>query len=271
MTISNSVLAGFIFSAVAELLLPIIILLVLCLKHKISMKPMFLGAAAFFVSQMCLRIPILQVLGTQSWFKSFTLHIIPYFIVLAVTAGLFEESARYVFAGSFLKKQRAFRDALAFGLGHGFCEVILLTGMAQINNIIYTVMINNGTFGAITSALPAEKSQHLLATMLAVKPEMIYIGVLERVFAVTFHVFATVLIFKALREHKIRYYFLALAAHAVLDFGAVSLSHYGNIWVSEGFAFVVALAALFFIIKMKPSFEPATTSRKIYEEIIKEQ
>jgi uncharacterized membrane protein YhfC len=271
MTISNSVLAGFIFSAVAELLLPIIILLVLCLKHKISMKPMFLGAAAFFVSQMCLRIPILQVLGTQSWFKSFTLHIIPYFIVLAVTAGLFEETARYVFAGSFLKKQRAFRDALAFGLGHGFCEVILLTGMAQINNIIYTVMINNGTFSTITSTLPAAKRQQLLAAMLAVKPEMIYIGVLERVFAVTFHVFATVLIFKALREHKIRYYFWALAAHALLDFGAVSLSHYGNIWISEGFTFVVALVSLFFIFKMKPSFQQETSPIQNYDQTVYNQ
>jgi uncharacterized membrane protein YhfC len=271
MTISTSVLAAFIFSAAAELLLPIVLLLVLCLRKKISVKPMFLGAAAFFVSQICLRIPILQVLGAQSWFKAFALNVIPYFIALAVTAGLFEESARYVFAGGFLKEQRGFNDALAFGLGHGFCEVILLTGMAQINNIIYTVMINNGSFSTITSKLPAATSQQLLSTMLAVKPSMVYIGVLERVFAVTFHVFATVLIFKGLNEHKIRYYFLAIGAHAVLDFGAVALSKYVNIWASEGFAFVVALAALFLIIKMKPSFQQKTTGIENYEQVIKQQ
>lgn len=270
-TVSAPVFSAFIFAAVAELLLPIVLLLILCLKHKISAKPMFLGAAAFFVSQMLLRMPILQALGTQSWFKAFALNFIPYAAVLAVTAGLFEESARYLFAGGFLKNQRAFRDAIAFGLGHGFCEVIFLTGMAQINNIIYTVMINNGTIGTITSKLPAATSQQLLATMLAVKPEMVYIGVLERVFAVTFHVFATVLIFKGLNEHKIRYYFLAIAAHAVLDFGAVSLSHYVNIWASEGFAFAVALVALFFIFKMKPSFKLETTGKGNYEDIVKQQ
>jgi uncharacterized membrane protein YhfC len=254
MSISSSVFAGFIVSAIAELLFPIVFLLVLCCKKKIAVKPMFLGAAAFFVSQICLRIPILQVLGTQSWFVAFTLNTIPYFLMLSVTAGLFEESARYLCAGCFLKKQRSFNDALSFGLGHGFCEVIFLTGMAQINNLIYTIAINNGSFGTLTAKLSPATSQQLLSAMLAVKPEEVYLGILERVFAVTFHIFASILIFKGVNEHKIRYYFLAIAAHAVLDFGSVVLGKYTNMWAAEGFVFVVALAALFLIIKMKESF-----------------
>jgi uncharacterized membrane protein YhfC len=258
MSISSSVFVGFVISAIAELLFPIVFLLVLCLKKKISPKPMFLGAAAFFVSQICLRIPILQVLGAQSWFAAFALNTIPYFIMLSVTAGLFEESARYLCTGCFLKNQRGFCDALAFGLGHGFCEVIFLTGMAQINNLIYTVAINNGTFGTLTAKLSPATSQQLLTAMLAVRPEQVYLGILERVCAVTFHIFASILIFKGVNEHKIRYYFLAIAAHAVLDFGSVMLGKYTNMWAAEGFVFLVALAALFFIMKMKPSFSQRT-------------
>jgi len=266
MTVSSSAFAAFVIAAAAELILPIVLLLVLCLKKKISAKPMFLGAAAFFISQICLRIPILQVLGAQSWFKAFALnYFIPYALALAVTAGLFEESARYLFAGG-LKKQRAFRDALAFGLGHGFCEVILLTGMAQINNIIYAAAINNGNFNTLTATLSASIRQQLLTSMLSVAPSMVYIGLLERVFAVTFHVFATILIFKAINEHKIRYYFLALAAHAVLDFGSIMLAKYTNMWGAEGFLFIVSLAALFFIFKMKPTF-PATNNTEIQAEL----
>jgi uncharacterized membrane protein YhfC len=228
---------------------------------------MLLGFAAFFISQLCLRIPLLQVLGTQSWFTTFALNTIPYLIMLSVTAGLFEESARYLCAGCFLKKHRSFNDALSFGLGHGFCEVILLTGMAQINNIIYSVMINNGSFSTAMSKLPATTSQQILSILLAAKPEQVYLGILERVFAVTFHVFASILIFKGVNEHKIRYYFLAIATHTIFNIGGVMLTKYGNMWFGEGFMLIAALVALFFIFKMKPSFSE-TNHSKIHTEVI---
>jgi len=254
MSISSSVFIGFLFAAAAEIALPIVLLLVLGLKKKIAVIPMFLGFAAFFVSQLCLRLPLLQVFSAQSWFKTFALNTIPYLIMLSVTAGLFEESARYLCAGCFLKKHRSFNDALSFGLGHGFCEVILLTGMVQINNIVYTIMINNGSFSTAMAKVPSAASQQILTAMLAVKPELIYLGVLERVFAVTFHIFASILIFKGVNEHKVRYYFMALAAHAVLDFGSVALGKYTNVWIAEAFMLAYTLAALFFIFKMKKTF-----------------
>ncbi|HEX3038736.1 MAG TPA: YhfC family glutamic-type intramembrane protease [Caproiciproducens sp.] len=252
--ISTSVLTAFIFAAAAELLLPIIILVVLGIRKKLSGVPALLGFAAFFVSQILLRIPILQALGTQSWFKAFALNTIPYVMMLSVTAGLFEESARQLCAGCFLKKHRSFQDALSFGLGHGFCEVILLTGMAQINNIIYSVMINNGSFQKLTASLPAAQSQQLLTAMLSVKPEAVYLGILERVCAVTFHVFASILIFKGAREHKIRYYFLAILAHTALNIGSVLLTKYVNMLAGEGFALLFAAAAFFLILQMKKSY-----------------
>jgi len=271
MTISPSVFGAFLFSAAAELLFPVVLLLVLCLRKKIAVKPMFLGAAAFFVSQICLRIPILQVLGAQSWFKAFALNTIPYIIMLSITAGLFEESARYLGAGVFLKKNRTFSDALSFGLGHGFCEVILLTGMAQINNIIYATMINSGTFQTISAQLPAGQGQQILAAMAAVKPEAVYLGVLERVFAVTFHVFASILIFKGVNEHKIRYYFLAIAAHSVFNIGGVLITKYTNMWAGEGFMLLLSAVALFLLFKMKSTFQRKETAAEHYEQSIEQQ
>lgn len=255
--ISASVLTAFMVAAACELLLPIIILIVLGIRKRLSIIPALLGFAAFFVSQMLLRMPILETLKTQSWFQAFALNMVPYIIMLSFTAGLFEESARQICAGCFLKKRRSFQDALSFGLGHGFCEVILITGMAQINNIIYVVMINNGSFQKLTASLPAAQSQQLLNAMLAVKPEAVYLGVLERVFAVTYHVFASILIFKGVSEKKISYYFLAILAHTVLNVGSVMLTQYVNMWAGEGFAFVYAVAAFFLILQMKKSYPAA--------------
>ncbi len=254
MTISSAVFTGFIVAAFSELLLPVIILLILGLKKKISAVPLFFGFAAFLVSQVFLRIPILQILGTQGWFKAFALNTIPYVIMLSFTAGLFEESARLASAGVFLKKHRDFRDALSFGFGHGFCEVILLTGMAQMNNIIYAVAINNGTLSTMLAKLPAETSQQIMSSMLAVKPEGIYLGILERVFAVTFHIFASILIFKGVREHKIRFYFYAICVHTIFNFGGVMLTRYVNLWVGEAFMLVLSIIALLLIFRMRKSY-----------------
>ncbi len=252
--ISASVLTAFVLAAAAELLLPVIILIVLGVRKKLSAIPALLGFAAFFVSQILLRIPILQALGAQSWFKAFALNTVPYIIMLSFTAGLFEESARQLCAGCFLKKHRGFQDALSFGLGHGFCEVILLTGMAQINNIIYSVMINNGSFQKLTASLPAAQSQQLLTAMLSVKPEAVYLGILERVFAVTYHVFASILIFKGVSEKKISYYFLAILAHTAFNMGSVLLTRYVTMWAGEGFALVFSAAAFFLILQMRKSY-----------------
>lgn len=252
--VSTAVFAAFIFAAAAELALPVILLLVLCLKKKVTVVPMFLGFASFFVSQVMIRLQILNVLKTQGWFQSFAANFIPYCIMLAFTAGLFEESARLLCAGCFLKKHRMFRDAVSFGLGHGLCEVILITGMAQINNIVYTVMINSGTFQKATAALPAAQSQAILAAMQAATPSLVTLGVAERVFTVAFHIFASALVFKGVNDHKVGWYLLALGLHTIVDFGSVMLGKFGNIWIAEGFILLIAVISVFFTIRMRNGF-----------------
>lgn len=252
--ISSSVLAAFIAAAAAELALPVILLLVLSLKKKVAAAPVFLGFASFFVSQVMLRMQILNIVKTQSWFQSFALNFIPYCLMLAFTAGLFEESARLLCAGCFLKRHRMFRDAVSFGLGHGLCEVILITGMGQINNIVYAMMINGGTFQKATAALSAAQSQAILSAMRAVTPSMVYLGIAERVFAVAFHVFASVLVFKGVNEHKISWYLLALGLHTVYDFAGVTLAKYADIWFAEGFMLLAAVLAVFLTVRLKPFF-----------------
>ncbi len=254
MHVSSSVFAAFIFAAIAEIAVPILLLVILGMKKRINPKPLFFGFGAFFVSQLCLRIPILQVLGTQSWFKEFALNTIPYLVVLSFTAGLFEESARYLCAGCFLKKNRSFRDAVSFGLGHGFCEVILLTGMAQINNITYSIMINNGT---LEKAVPAAVASQVIAAMQSATAAVVYLGVLERVSAVLFHIFASVLIFKGVNDRKPVYYLLAILAHTVFNIAGVALTKYVNMWVGEAVMLILALAALLLVFKMKPTFPSA--------------
>lgn len=248
--VSSSVIFAFAFAAVCTVVVPVVLLLVLCVKHKISQKPMWIGAAAFFVSQICLRLPILSVLGGQGWFREFAKNdFILYVVSLAFTAGLFEEGARYVGARFLLKNQREFRDAVAFGLGHGLCEAVTIVGLAEVSNLVFCLTLNGGSLAALSGPTKAAAD-----AILAVAPSTIYWAVWERVFTVMFHVFATVLVFRAVRERKIRYWFFALAAHTLTDFVTPLLTKYGNNLLTEGAVFLFGTVGLWLALRMRPAF-----------------
>ena len=67
-------------------------------------------------------------------------------LIGGLSAGIFEESARYLGARFILKNKRTYKDAISFGLGHGLCEVILLNGVANMNNTIYSILLNSSSF-----------------------------------------------------------------------------------------------------------------------------
>lgn len=255
MTIPVSTLAAFGVSCLFTLVLPIVGLIILGVKRKISARPLLIGALAFFISQVVLRLPILNILSTQNWFLSFAQqYMIPYMILLCVSAGLFEESARLVGVTFFCKGRRSFRDAVSFGLGHGICEVLLLVGLSSVNNLVYAVLVNNGSLAAM-SAISPEAVEQITSALAAVSASNVYLGIVERVSAVMFHVFATVLIFQGVnRGHSLLYWLLAILAHAVFNLAAALLMQYTNVWVCEAFLVLIGLLGVFYVLRTKSTF-----------------
>jgi uncharacterized membrane protein YhfC len=232
-----STILAFALAAVCTLLLPIVLLIVFAVKKKISGLPLLLGAAAFFVSQICLRIPLMNLLAEQSWYQAFATNLVPYILVLAFSAGLFEETAR-LGGALLLKKQRSYKDMISFGLGHGLCEAILLVGFSHVSNMMLCLLINSGVG---ISAIAPDMLETATAQLITVAPTDILWGVLERFSTVIFHIFATVLVFQGVKRGKPGYYFLALLAHTLVNFVSVLLARYGGIFISEMVLFLAAL------------------------------
>lgn len=240
------VIWAFAVAALLTTVFPVILLVVLMVKKKISVMPMFVGFAAFFISQMVLRMPLLGILGLQSWYVSFANNFFYlYIVLLSFSAGLFEESARLIGAKA-MKRNRSFKDAVSFGLGHGLCEVIVLVGLSYVSNTVYAVAINLEV-GGIVDLLPAASYETIVSQLSAVGVMDLVAGILERVSAVSFHVFASVLVFKAVRERKIVYYFLAMLAHTVFNVVGVLVAQFFGIWPSEAAMFVLAALALWYV------------------------
>ena len=247
--IATNVITAFGVSAFCTLILPIVILIVLAAKHKLSGLPLLAGFLSFFISQIILRLPLLQILSGQAWYAQFASNpLVAAIVIGGFSAALFEETARLVGA-SLLKKHRSYQDVLSFGLGHAFCEVIFLVGFSQLNNIIICLMVNSQQTDAMGNALSLVTQQ-----MASVSPMLVYVGIVERVSAVAYHLFATCLVFRAVTFKKPQYYFAALLAHTVFNAASALLMNYFGIWVSEGVLLVAAIPMAVFVWRQKYVF-----------------
>ena len=174
------------------LILPVLAAVLYARKHKGVWFAWLFGAVGFFVPQLLIRLPILQALGGNAGFIAFAqAHPIVYGIGLAFTAGLFELAGRLAVAKG-LQKKLSYSRALAAGMGHGGIESMVLIGLTYVNNLVYILMIQNGSFDALvsqTAAAGADVSQLELirTTLLSASGGMFLLAGLERVLTMIFH------------------------------------------------------------------------------------
>lgn len=218
--------ASFAAAAFCTLVLPVVLLIVLAVMKKIRLAPLALGFVSFFVSQMVLRIPLLQMLNAAGALNAIAANTVLYAVVVGgLSAGLFEETAR-LGGAAILKGQRSYKDMVSFGLGHGLCEVMLVMGMAYLNNLLLAAALTDpaGPLGLLLTGLDSAALQQLTAQLAAIGPGLAALALLERVSAVLFHLFATSLVFTAVIRRKPLWYFAAVAAHTLFNAVAVLLS-----------------------------------------------
>ena len=116
-------------------------------------------------------------------------------------------------------------------------------------------MAINNPGEAFAAMIPPETLETVKALMLDANPAHVYIGILERVFAVVLHVFMTVLVFQGVVQKKWWFFVLAILAHTFFNFVASIIAIYVNIYVSEAALLIMAVAAGWYAIKSKESFQ----------------
>lgn len=217
-----------IISLIVCLILPVLGLALFASKYKKQgiVSAWLLGASGFFVTQICVRVPILMVLQAQDWFLAFSQsHLFLYAFSLAFTAGLFELAGRFAVA-KLLHKNLTYRRSLAAGLGHGGIEAMLLIGVTYINNLAYIAMINAGSFDAVlaqTAAMGVDISQlELIRTqLLTTAPALFLLGGFERILAMTAHTaMSLVVCWGVVRKKVLPSLLVCLGIHTFIDLTA---------------------------------------------------
>lgn len=225
-------------SAFICLLAPLIIAAVMIAKHRGSWKDFVLGIIVFSMAQLLIRIPILNALEDSVGYNMFRqLNPLLYIIILAFTAGLFEEGGRLFGVKMFLSHDETTWDnALVFGLGHGGVEAFALVGLKYA--------------GLIADTMSGKNTAAILGT-----PAYTYlVGGAERILAVILHIGMTMLVFYAVRKKKPLFFLYALLVHTFIDCYSYIFGLNANIWLSEGSLAVIAALAIALIVKIKPAF-----------------
>lgn len=223
--ISSMTIVFVVITLVVSLILPPVFLVAYAMRHKKQgiWSAWLLGAAGFFVPQMLIRLPILNVLGGNAGFLAFSqAHPVVYALGLAFTAGLFELIGRYAVA-MLLRKKLTYRRALAAGLGHGGIEAMLIVGMAYINNLFFLFLIQTGGFEAfVAQTAAAGVDISYLETMpqilTATPPAAFLLAAFERLLTMTCHAAMSMIVcFAVHRGRVLPGLLVCLGIHTFID------------------------------------------------------
>lgn len=226
--VPNTTLITCLITLAIALIMPVILISVFSFrnrKHKLP-SAWLLGAAGFFITQMVIRIPILSLLQTQPWFISFSENNgFLFAFTLAFTAGLFELAGRFVVA-NLMSKNLTYQRSLAAGMGHGGIEAMLLIGVTYLNNVLYILMINNGTFDAVATqaaqaGVDVSALLQLKDQLISTSPVLFLLGGFERILAMTAHAAMSLIVCYGVHTGKpLKGALICLGIHTMIDLTA---------------------------------------------------
>ena len=232
-------------SMLLSLVLPLVVAVVLHRKLRFAWKSVLVGALVFLVFQILTRIPLLGVLQQNLWYQAFSAsYPVISALMLALSAGLFEEIGRYVGFRLLLQKHLDWGSGIAYGIGHGGLESLYI-GTAFLNYLIYSLLMNAGK-------TPPQLPQAVISVLTNTTPPLFVVGGIERVLAFAIQIGLSLVVLHAVRSRRSRFLLLAIAIHTLIDFGAVLLA--GNTLVAEVCVAVFAVASLVWIFKSRSLF-----------------
>lgn len=164
-----------------------------------KLRIFLLGGICFIVSQPLLRVPILVFLQNNTRFSLYyNLYPVLIGVLIAFSAGVFEEGFRFIFKSLFFKASKPnILVPIIFGFGHGITEAVMILGPAL-------------------QTLPIQS---------------LILPIFERVLAIILHMGLTVIVWNGfLLNKKIKYLIIAILIHGLVNSLIPILSSFDN-WI----------------------------------------
>lgn len=234
-------------------------------RFGIGWRIWWIGAATFILSQVG-HIPFNQGL-TQLFQRGILPSPPPEWrlpfnaIVLGLSAGLWEELARYSAYRWWAKDARSWRKGVLLGAGHGGMEAIILGllvlyGYAQMQALRgqdLATLLGNRLTPAQLLALQAQ-----LDAYWSIPWTTSLLGAVERLFTIPVQITLSVIVLQAFVRGQFRWVWLAIGWHALADAVSVFASSKIGIYPTEaviGLVALFSLAILFVLHRPEPESE----------------
>lgn len=177
-------------------------------------------------------------------------------VLLGLSAGVFEEVARYLFYRFWLKKDtdRTWNSAVMFGAGHGGVEAIIL-GVLAVVAFIQLLVLRDVDLSTQVSADQLELAKMQVETYWSLPWYAVLLGAVERVAAISFHISASVMVLQVFRRKNILWLILAVGWHTLLDAVAVYGIQTWGIYVTEALVVGIGVLSVVFVFLLR---EPTT-------------
>ena len=232
-----------------------------------------IGATTFVASQIG-HIPfnalvLSRVIDGLGWAEmASTGSLIGASALLGLSAGVFEEGARYVMYRFWAKKARTWDESLMIGAGHGGIEAILL-GLLTAYALLQALALRGVDLATVVPAEQLEIARLQLDAYWAVPWYAALLGAVERAFAICLHLSLSVLVLQCFTRRKWFWLPLAIGWHALVDGVAlVAVQHLGPYWTEAlvGMMAVISLGILF-ALRPRPMPPAASTDARPAERI----
>lgn len=231
------------------LLLPILTALVFRRKFQVKLVPLLTGAALFFLFTQVLEKLLHTIVlkpnlnGTSALQQHSP---VLYILYGALAAGVFEETARFIGFHFLKKKFLGIGTAIAYGIGHGGLEVLIIA-LGALSQLMLAFSINSGS-SQVLSLIPKATVQALIHT----SGLSIFLGFVERVPAFAIQICLSIVVWLAVNQAGKKWFYpLAIGIHAAVDFsaGLYSVGFVKSDVLIEAILFVEALLLVYFVIR----------------------
>ena len=227
--VPTSLLILMAFDALLGIAIPVCLSVYMIRKHHARLSTILIGAGTFILFALVLETIMHQLVLKGPHGASIMDNTLLFAIYGGLAAGVFEETGRFLSMKFLMKKEPSTPlPGVAYGVGHGGVEMLIIFGITMINNLAISFLINAGQTDVIFSKVPEDAAAQLqtqLDQLQTLGAGSLLVGLWERLSALVLHIGLSLLVWSAVRKGgKWLWLFpAAIALHAVVDAGAVML------------------------------------------------
>lgn len=243
-----------LLNGLLTVLLPVGLGIYLSRTLSLSWRLWWIGAGTFVLSQVG-HIPFnygltvlfqsqILPLPTRGW------QLLFFAVVLGLSAGFWEEFARYAAYRWWAKDARSWERGLMLGAGHGGAEAIIL-GVIVLATFVNMVVIRSADLSSLVSPERLSLAQEQVRAYWSAPWHAPLLGAIERLLTLPFHLAASLLVLQVFVRRQTRWLWLAVGWHALVDAVVVYVSGVWDAYLVEVLLAGFALANLGIIFALR--------------------